>query len=175
MVVHSATKYLCGHGDTLAGVITARNEDLYKRILKTRHYFGGILSPSNAFLLARGMKTLPFRMDRHCDSALKVAAFLSQHEKVQTVYYPGLVGSPGHETATRYLASFGGMIGFETTDDLKWDAIKSSLKLVKPWVSLGDATTLMTPRGDRRVRLSVGLEDTEDIVNDLAPALAAGV
>ena len=175
VVIHSATKYLCGHGDTIAGVATVGNADVGQRILKTRHYFGGILAPANAFLLSRGMKTLPFRMDRHCESAKTIAMFLDQHSRIRTVYYPGLASSPGYDVASAYLTAHGGMIGFETTSDLDWETIGNALSLIKPWVSLGDATTLMTKRGDRRVRLSVGLEDADDIISDLDRALLAGV
>ena len=171
VVVHSATKYLCGHGDTIAGVATVGDEELGQQILKTRHYLGGILSPNNAFLLSRGMKTLTFRMDRHCTSALKVAEFLDGHPAVDTVHYPGLPTSPGYTVAQTYLRAFGGMVGFETVADLEWDGLVEKLTLIKPWVSLGDATTLMTKRGDRRVRLSVGLEDPQDIVRDLERVL----
>jgi len=172
VVVHSASKYLCGHGDTLGGVASTSCPALGERVRRTRHYFGGILSPANAFLLLRGVKTLPFRIEKHCENAMRIAEFLARHPRVSQVYYPGLPSSPRHDVAASYLERFGGMLGFETAFDLDWEAVRSGLSLIKPWVSLGDLTTLMTQRGPRRVRLSVGLEDPADIIPELSGMLA---
>ena len=178
VVIHSATKYLSGHGDALAGVVTTRTEELGKTIHDARSYFGGVLSPLNAFLVMRGIKTLPIRMEQHCANAQRVAEFLDGHPKIARVFYQGLPSSPGHEVAKSYLTRFGGMISFETTPDWKWDdaAAAENLRFCKPWVSLGDVSTLVldtTQLCPGRARVSVGLEDVEDIIADLDQAIAA--
>ncbi len=172
IVVHSATKYLCGHGDTLGGAVITASAEHTEAIREVRNCVGGILSPGNAFLIMRGIKTMGIRMDRHSQSAMCIAKHLDSHPRVHTVFYPGLPSSPGHDAASSYLTSFGGMIGFETTFDLNWDRVKARLRMIKPWVSLGDTVTLVTKRGPRRIRLSVGLEDVEDIIADLELLLA---
>jgi len=174
VVVHSATKYLGSHGDTVGGVITAATEELGGEIRQARNYFGGVLSPLNAFLIARGLKTLGLRMDRHCANAQGVAEFLAGHPKVRQVFYAGLPDAPGSRVAASYLDRFGGMMSFETVEGFDWDAFEQALGFVRPWVSLGDLATLVIEHGgERRVRLSVGLEDIEDIIADLERALAA--
>jgi len=171
VVLHSATKYLCGHGDALAGIITTRDPDLGEQILRSRNTYGGILSPLNAFLLLRGIKTLSIRMDRHVANARAVAEFLESHPRVRRTYYPGLPATPGHEIARSQWAGYGGMVSFELAE-MTAGQFFDRVKLCRPWVSLGDVGSLVA--GDpveRRVRLSVGLEDTGDIIRDLEQAL----
>lgn len=171
VVLHSATKYLCGHGDALAGVITTRDPDLGEEVVRTRNTYGGILSPLNAFLLLRGIKTLSIRMDRHVTNARTVADFLESHPRVKRTYYPGLPSTPGHEIARSQWAGYGGMVSFEVAEGTV-DRFLDRVRLCRPWVSLGDVSSLVTgDREGRRVRMSVGLEDTDDIIRDLAQAL----
>ncbi len=175
IVVHSATKYMMGHGSGLAG-ITCGSKKLVGQVHKTRKYVGGIMAPMNAFLLHQGLKTLPMRMERHCSNAMKVAEFLSDHSKVKRVRYPGLESDPGHAVAVKQVKGFGGMVGFETSAN-----VRRGLKFIRPWTSLGDVETLMNfpyTRGDARRgvpknywRLSIGIEDPDDIIADLKKAL----
>ncbi|ADK80549.1 trans-sulfuration enzyme family protein [Sediminispirochaeta smaragdinae] len=190
-VVHSATKYLCGHGDVLGGVTVSKDMD-YIHELKFGYMceFGGTMSPFNAWLLLRGMKTLSLRMERHQENAKKVAKFLLQHPKVSKVLYPGLTDHPGHETAKKQMSGFGAMISFEVAGDLSATShVVDAMKLPALAVSLGDCETLvelpaaMTHRGyDREhlaefgltesmIRLSIGLESVVDIIEDLGQAL----
>ncbi len=173
IVLHSATKYMMGHGNGLAG-ISCGSSKLLGRVQKTRKYVGGIMAPFNAFLLHQGLKTLPMRMERHCANAMKVAEFLNDHPKIRRVHYPGLPKDPGYAVAKRQLKGFGGMLGFDTKG-------KSNLnvKLCKPWTSLGDVETLISTYGrdgrrgipDHYRRMSVGIEDPDDIIADLKQAL----
>ncbi|MDW7660371.1 MAG: PLP-dependent aspartate aminotransferase family protein [Bacillota bacterium] len=191
VVLHSATKYLGGHGDVVAGIAVSNDQD-YVDSLKFEYMceLGGVLSPFNAWLILRGIKTLPLRLDRHCESALKVAQFLSGHPRVKRVMYPGLENHPGHEIAKKQMKAFGGIVSFEI-DGSHEDAIKviNSVELAKIAVSLGDTETLiqlpaaMTHIGysdealksiglsKSLIRISVGLEDVSDIISDLENAL----
>ena len=172
VVLHSATKYLCGHGDALAGIIVTQDESLGDRIARTRTVYGGVMNPMIAFLLMRGVKTLPIRMDRHCANAQQVAEFLDSHPRVGRVYYPGLPASPGHEIAREQWRSFGGMVSFEITDENRYRSFFERVRICRPWVSLGDVGSLVTNQGGPgRVRMSVGLEDAGDIIQDLDQAL----
>jgi len=180
IVIHSATKYLCGHADALGGVVIANNE-IISRLRKTRNIYGGVISPFNAFLILQGIKTLPIRMKQHCANAQKVAEFLSDHEKVLSVRYPGLSSHPEHGVAASQMRGFSGIIGFQVDGGEKMAKLFSSnLKLCKPWVSLGDVETLVYVRWEEKrkgvsagyMRLSVGLEDVEDIIADLDQALS---
>lgn len=191
VVVHSATKYICGHGDVVGGVAIAKDAD-YIQYLKF-HYmceFGGVMSPFNAWLLLRGLKTLGVRMREHEKNALAVAKFLKNHPKVKEVYYPGLEDFKGHQIAKEQMNGFGAMISFEVDGYLE-DAKKvvNSVKLAQLAVSLGDCETLielpaaMTHRGypkeelakfgltESMIRISVGLEGVQDIIEDLDSAL----
>lgn len=171
VVLHSATKYLCGHGDALAGIITTRDPDLGEQVLRSRNTYGGILSPLNAFLLLRGIKTLSIRMDRHVMNARAVADFLEAHPGVKRTYYPGLPSTPGHEIARSQWAGYGGMVSFELAE-MNIERFFDRVRLCRPWVSLGDVGSLVAgDRAGQRVRMSVGLEDTEDIIRDLDQAL----
>lgn len=192
VVVHSATKYICGHGDVVGGVAVSKNVD-YIQSLKFDYMceFGGVMSPFNAWLLLRGLKTLGVRMRQHEKNALEVARFLKSHPKVKEVMYPGLEDFKGHEIAKEQMSGFGAMISFEIDGDLE-DAKKvvNSVKLAQLAVSLGDCETLielpaaMTHRGypkeelakfgltESMIRISVGLEDAGDIIEDLDNALS---
>ncbi len=187
IVVHSATKYLCGHGDVLAGVAVARDED-YLNKLKFGYMceFGGVLSPFNAWLVLRGMKTLPLRMKQHEENAMAVANFLDKHKNIARVMYPGLENFKGHEVARKQMSGYGAIISFELKGSLH-DAKKllNKCRLFKLAVSLGDCESLiqlpaaMTHRAyDREslkafglsesmIRLSVGLENKNDILAEL--------
>ncbi len=191
VVVHSATKYISGHGDVIAGIAVSRDRD-YIQSLKFNYMaeFGGVLSPFNAWLLLRGLKTLGVRMRQHEKNALAVAAYLENHPSVTRVLYPGLPSFKGYKTAAEQMKGFGAVISFETAGGL--DTAKkviNSVKMIQIAVSLGDCETLMelpaamTHRGYSRerlaefgltesmLRISVGLEDPEDIINDLKQAL----
>ncbi len=192
LVVHSATKYLGGHGDLIAGAVVGDAETLEQiRLYGLKDMTGAAISPINVFLILRGMKTLDLRMERHCRNAQRVAEMLIDHPAVDQVFYPGLESDPWHQLARRQMSAFGGMIALE----LKVGAeagirMLNRLQLIKRAVSLGDAETLCehpasmthsayTPEQRARhgiteglVRISVGLEAAEDIIDDLQQALA---
>lgn len=189
IVIHSATKYLGGHGDTVAGLVAASKE-LCAIIRENLIDYGGIISPLNAWLILRGLKTLPVRMEKHTENATEVAKFLSFHPKVASVAYPGLRTHPDYEIVQRQMRGAGGMICFELKGG--YEACKillNSVELCTLAVSLGDVDTLIehpatmthstySPEELKRVgitegmiRLSVGLEDVDDIIEDLRQAL----
>lgn len=192
IVVHSATKYLGGHGDLMAGVILSNAEDMEQiRYVGLKDMTGAVLSPMNAFLVTRGLKTLELRMERHCDNAEKIAQMLMDSRKVGQIFFPGLPSFEQHELAKSQMNRFGGMVAFELHGGheagLKF---LNSLTLCKIAVSLGDAETLVehpasmthstyTPEerelhgiGEGLVRISVGLENAADILLDIEQALA---
>jgi len=190
IVIHSATKYIGGHGDTIAGLVIGKKElidNLRAQILRD---FGAVISPLNAWLLLRGLKTLPVRMDRHCSNALEVAKFLSFHPKVNWVSYPGLTTHPQYELAKRQMNNFGGMVTFEVKGGRKaGEKLMDSVGLITLAVSLGDCDSLIEHPASMThstysteeleevgiteglIRLSVGLEDPSDIIMDLKLAL----
>lgn len=191
LVVHSATKYLGGHGDLVAGAVIGTKEMLDEiRYVGLKDMTGAVIAPMDAFLIMRGMKTLELRMDRHCSSALSIAELINQHPAVDTIYYPGLENFQQHDLAKRQMKDFGGMIAFELNGGLE-SGVKfmDNLDLVTRAVSLGDAETLVqhpasmthstyTPEEraefgitDGLVRLSVGLETLTDIQQDLLRSL----
>lgn len=191
--VHSTTKYLSGHGMIVGGTVVSRHpewvrKDLYS-MLKN---LGGSASPFDCWLAAIGLKTFELRMQRHCENAMQVARFLQGHPKVDKVYYPGLESHPGHEIALRQMSCFGGMISFELKGGLAaGEAMLNHVRLMTLAVSLGNTDTLIqhpasmthagVPREERLkigltdglVRLSVGIENVEDILADLDQALQA--
>ncbi|GAE24382.1 methionine gamma-lyase [Halalkalibacter wakoensis JCM 9140] len=190
LVVHSATKYIGGHGDVIAGVM-AGNADMIDNIKKTvRKDFGGVLSPFDAWLLIRGVKTLAVRMDRHCENAEKIAAQLKKHPNVKAVYYPGDKEHAQSSLVKKQMRRGGGVLSFELNGSYE-DAVHvvNQLQLIPIAVSLGDAETLIQHPAsmthavippEQRVkmgitnellRLSVGLEAWEDIWQDLEQAL----
>jgi len=190
-VVHSATKYLGGHGDLLAGIVVGSTELIGQvRGMGLRWLTGATLSPLNAFLILRGLKTLELRMERHSRSALAVAELLAGHPAVAQLSYPGLPSFPQYELARRQMSRPGGLIAFELKGGLSAGlALMNGLKLATRAVSLGDAETLvehpatMTHAtytaeerakhgiGDGLLRLSIGLENVEDILEDVQQAL----
>ncbi len=186
-VIHSATKYLNGHGDVIAGFICGSQEFMNEvRFFGLKDMTGSVMGPFEAFLILRGLKTLEVRMDRHCDSAQKIAEYLEKHPMVEKVYFPGLPSFEGYEIAKKQMSKFGGMIAFEVKGGREAGAnLLNSLKLCTIAVSLGDAETLvehpasmthspytkeeLAEQGisEGLVRLSVGLENVEDIIADL--------
>jgi methionine-gamma-lyase len=188
VVVHSATKYLNGHGDTLGGIIVG-SSDYIKSARHTAKNMGGSITPFSSWLIIRGMKTLPIRMDRHNENAMAVAKFLQGHDNIKNVIYPGLHDHPQYKLAREQMSGAGGMIAFTLFDPADVPVFLDSLKLCTLAVSLGETCTLIqhpatmthgvVPRDDRLsygitdelVRLSVGLEDACDIIDDLEQAL----
>lgn len=191
IVVHSATKYLGGHGDLVGGIAAGGIEDMARvRLCGVKDMTGAVMSPFTAFLVLRGLKTLSLRMARHSQSAQTIARWLEDHPAVEQVFYPGLQSFPQRDLAARQMASGGGMMAFELKGGhAAGVAMMNRLTLIRRAVSLGDAETLIqhpasmthspyTPEeraaagiGEGMVRLSVGLEDVADILQDLATAL----
>jgi cystathionine gamma-lyase/methionine-gamma-lyase len=191
IVVHSATKYLGGHGDLLAGAVVASKELIEQfRFVGIKEMNGACISAFDAFLVLRGMKTLSLRMDRHCATALKLAHDLEAHPSVQRVYYPGLDSHPQRELAGKQMSAFGGMIALELKGGLAAGrTFMDAVQIATRAVSLGDAETLIqhpasmthaTYTAEERIkhgftdgliRLSVGLEDYQDLRSDLMGAL----
>lgn len=192
LVLHSATKYLGGHGDLVAGVVVGRADVVGEiRLVGMKDMTGAVMAPFNAMLILRGLKTLALRMERHCASAQAVAEWLEGHPDVAAVHYPGLESFAQHALARRQMALPGAMIAFELKGGLEAGRrMMNGLRLIARAVSLGDAETLIqhpasmthstyTPQeraahgiGDGLIRLSVGLEDVSDILDDLDGALA---
>lgn len=191
IVIHSATKYICGHGDVIAGLIVGRKAFIDKVSRTTQKDVGGTMSPFDAWLLLRGIKTLPVRLDRHCKNSEKLFKFLREHPKIAAVYYPGDKEHPDYPIMRKQMKQAGGLISFSlkgTKETTQY--FMNQLKLIKLAVSLGDAETLIqhpatmthavVPKQEREkmgisdslLRLSVGLEAFEDIQADLAKALA---
>ncbi|HVP27091.1 MAG TPA: PLP-dependent aspartate aminotransferase family protein [Candidatus Bathyarchaeia archaeon] len=187
--IHSLTKYLNGHSDVVGGIIVANNTFI-KTLDPLLKNTGATLGPFEAWLTLRGTKTLPLRMERHNENAMKVAQFLEKHPKVQRVYYPGLESHPQHELAKKQMSGFGGMISFDLKGGLEAGRkLMNSVKLCSLAVSLGAVETLIqhpasmthavVPKEERLksgitdslVRLSVGIEDVEDIIDDLEQAM----
>jgi methionine-gamma-lyase len=193
IVVHSATKFLSGHGDVVAGLIVGSLEDITQiRLVGLKDMTGAVMSPMTAMLLLRGIKTLELRMERHCKTAAEVAQALEAHPAVLSVSYPGLDSFAQRDLARRQMASFGGMIPFEVKGGKAGGiALMNRLNLIQRAVSLGDAESLIqhpasmthstyTPEeraehgiAEGLVRLSVGLEGAADLINDLHGALGA--
>ncbi len=193
LVVHSATKYLGGHGDLIAGAVIGDAETLQRiRLEGIKDMTGAVISPMTAFLIQRGLKTLEIRMQRHSESALKIAQWLAEQPEIEHVYYPGLEESPFYELAKKQMALSGGMIAFELKGGLEMGKrFMNNLEMIKRAVSLGDAETLCqhpasmthstyTPEermahgiSEGLVRLSIGLESVSDIQDDVRQALTA--
>lgn len=191
IVVHSATKYLNGHGDVIAGfVVGAKDLVTQIRLVGVKDMTGAVLSPMDAYYIIRGMKTLEIRMERHCSNAKKVAEFLNTHPKVTTVFYPGLHTHPGHDIAVKQMKDFGGIFAFELEGGIEaGKTLLNNLELCSLAVSLGDTETLIQHPAsmthspytreerltagitDGLVRISVGLENVEDIIEDLRKGL----
>lgn len=190
IALHSTTKYIGGHSDVVGGAIMLSNDELFDKLKFNQNAVGAVPSPFDCFLVLRGTKTLAVRMEKHNDNALKIAGFLVSHRKVEKVHYPGLTTHPQHELAKRQMSGFGGMLSFclkgnsENTKDflrnLEIIALAESLGGVESLISLPAVMThaCLTKQEkarlgivDNLVRLSVGIEDFEDIIADLEQAL----
>jgi cystathionine beta-lyase len=191
IVMHSATKYLGGHSDVILGALVVRNAALAERLSFIQNASGAVCGPLDSFLVLRGIKTLHVRMQRHCENGDKIAHFLADHPKVAKVYWPGFPTHPNHEVAKRQMNGFGGMISFVLADDSLEKAIQTveQLQLFTLAESLGGVESLaghpasMThasiPKAEREksgvvdglIRLSVGIEDSKDLIQDLKQAL----
>lgn len=191
LVVHSATKYIGGHGDSTAGVVISARHTLLDQLRTYAILLGATLSPFESHLLTRGLRTLSLRMERHCNNASQVALFLQQHPAVARVHYPGLPDHPQHALAARLFRYFGGLLAFELKEQSRAAAFHfmDSLQLCLPATTLGDVFSLVSypPVSSHRtlteaelrnigvsegcIRLSVGIEHVQDILNDLTQAL----
>jgi methionine-gamma-lyase len=191
VVLHSATKYLNGHGDVIAGFVCGKQEFIDNvRLFGIKDMTGAVLSPFDAYLIARGMKTLSLRVEKHSSNAMKVAEFLETHPAVDKVYYPGLKSFPQYELAQKQMSLPGGMIAFELKGGMEeGKVVMNNVKVCTLAVSLGDAETLIQHPASMThspytceeraaagiseglVRLAVGLEDAEDIIADIKQAL----
>lgn len=189
IVVHSATKYLGGHSDLVAGLAVVNSEDLTQRLAFIQNSTGGVLGPFDSFLLIRGIKTLGVRMDRHVENAQAAAEYLSKNPAVNKVYYPGLAQSQGYEINKRQAKNGGAMISFELNEGYNTEKFFSNLKLISLAESLGGVESLVChpasmthasiPKEIRQkvgitdslIRLSVGIEDIKDIISDLENAI----
>ena len=192
IVMHSVTKYLGGHSDVIMGALMMNDETLYERLAFIHNSCGATPGPMDSFLVLRGIKTLHLRMKAHCENGKAVAHFLRNHPKVDKVYWPGFEDHPNHEIAKTQMRDFGGMISFTTKNASIQDTFKlaSSFKVFSLAESLGGVESLINhpatmthasiPKADREtagvvdslLRLSVGVEDIEDLLEDLAQALA---
>jgi methionine-gamma-lyase len=174
LCAESATKYICGHGTAVGGVVTGKGDAHKQALFYVIHRFGGCLSPFNAWLLLSGIKTLNLRVHRQCDNALKLARFLEGHPVVEKIYYPGLESHPQHGLATRMMGGrYGSMITVEPVGgkDTRGQ-IFDNLKLTYLATSLGDVSTLAIQRRERAItRISVGIEEPEDLIADWKQAL----
>jgi cystathionine gamma-synthase len=183
LVMHSTTKYLSGHSDVLGGAVIAKVDgDVFKRIKKIQTSGGAVPSPFDCWLTLRGVRTLPYRMRAHSENAMKVAEFLRGHPKVEAVHYPGLKGHSGHGVASRQMASFGGMVSFQLKGGRESAmAVAAKVRLFTRATSLGGTESLIEHRAsvegprtktpDNLLRASIGLENADDLIEDLAQAL----
>ncbi|HLW29948.1 MAG TPA: cystathionine gamma-synthase [Brumimicrobium sp.] len=192
IVMHSATKYLGGHSDVVMGALVMNNKEIADEIYRIQNSTGGVAGPMDSFLVLRGIKTLHLRMQRHCENAEKIAYFLKDHSKVEKVNWPGFEDHPNHEIAKQQMRGFGGIISFSLIGNSLKEAhkIMESLKVFTLAESLGGVESLTShpatmthasiPASDRQkvgivdslIRLSIGVEDVEDLINDLKQALA---
>jgi len=192
IVMHSATKYLGGHSDVIMGALLTNDKELYDRLAFIQNSCGAVPGPMDSFLVLRGLKTLHLRMKAHCENGRKVAEYLKAHPKVELVYWPGFTDHPNHEIAKKQMRDFGGMISFSTKGATLESTFKlaSSFKVFSLAESLGGVESLINhpatmthasiPKTEREkagvtdnlLRLSVGVEDSEDLLADLEQALA---
>lgn len=189
LVVHSGTKYLAGHNDLLCGVIVAKEPELAEKVKFLQNATGAILSPSDSWLLIRSLKTLALRMEKHNANALAISRWLLEHPKVSRVFYPGLPLHNGHTIHESQASGYGGMVSFEVNDPALVPQVLAKVQLIQFAESLGGVETLITfpavqthadiPAADRErlgisdclLRLSVGIEDADDLIADLGQAL----
>ena len=191
IVMHSVTKYLGGHSDTVMGALVTSDDELTSRLKFIQNASGAVPGPQDCFLVLRGIKTLHIRMQRHCENAGQVAVWLAAHPQVGKVYYPGLPDHPGHDLAAKQMRGFGGVVSFELKDD-SYEKAVSTMERMEVFAlgeSLGGVESLCThpasmshggmPREERLkiglkdtlIRLSVGIEDVEDLIADLDQAI----
>lgn len=189
IVVHSTTKYLNGHSDSVGGAVMVSNEEMYGSLKFNQNAIGAIMSPFDSYMVLRGIKTLAVRMERHNKNAVEIARYLGEHPKVKRIYYPGLESHPQHELAMRQMTGFGGMISFEIDGGLKEArrfleglTIFSLAESLGGVESLIEHPALMThasiPREEREkvgitdslIRVSVGIEDVKDLIEDMDKA-----
>lgn len=195
IVMHSATKYLGGHSDVILGGLVVNDPELAEKLHFIQKASGAVCGPQDSFLVLRGIKTLHLRMQRHCENGEAIARFLKEHPRVEKVYWPGFEDHPNHEVAKKQMKGFGGMISFTTSEGTLDSAVKvvEHLKVFTLAESLGGVESLaghpasMThasiPKEEREktgivdslIRLSVGVEDEEDLIEDLKQALDWGV
>lgn len=192
IVMHSVTKYLGGHSDVVMGALVTSDEEIAKEMYRIQNSSGAVTAPMDSFLVLRGIKTLHLRMQRHCENGEKIARFLADHPKVDTVYWPGFEDHPNHKVAKKQMSDFGGMLSFNLVGNRLEDAMEI-VKKVKVFAlaeSLGGVESLIghpvtmthgaIPKEEREkigvvdslIRLSIGVEDAEDLIDDLKQALA---
>ena len=183
VILHATTKYIGGHSDVQGGALVfARRDDFYEKVLHARHILGGVGSPFNSWLALRGLRTLPVRMERHSANALAVAKALAANPAVGAIHYPGLPSDPGHERAKRQMSAFGGMLSFRVKAGREAAiAAVGKVRLFTRATSLGGVESLIEHRATSEgptsktppelLRLSVGLEHSDDLIEDLAQAL----
>lgn len=192
IVVHSASKYIGGHSDLILGAIATNDQSLYERMKFLQNTCGAIPGPNDCFLALRGVRTLHLRMQRSCANAMKIAQFLAGHKKVAEVSYPGLPGHPGHDIAKQQMRDFGAVVSFSMKDDTRQAAVEllGKMQIFTLAESLGGVESLCghpasmshgsMPSKERwsagikdsLIRLSIGIEDAEDLLDDLEQALA---
>lgn len=188
-MLHSATKYLGGHSDLIAGLVVVNDSALAERIGFLQNSIGGILAPFDSFLLIRGMKTLGLRMQRHCENALFLAEHLSQHQAIKRVYYPGLASDLGYKIQSTQARAGGGMLSFELKDNYDYRIFFKSTSIIALAESLGGVESLLChpasmthasiPKNirqsmgisDNLIRLSVGIEYAQDLLDDINQAI----
>ncbi|GFZ34434.1 cystathionine gamma-synthase [Clostridium zeae] len=189
IVVHSATKYLGGHSDLVAGLVVVNNEELSERLHFIQNSTGGVLAPFDSFLLIRGIKTLAVRMDRHNKNADVIAKYLSNREEIDKVFYPGLEGHIGHDTHKKQASGFGGVISFVLKEGYDYKKFVESLDIITFGESLGGVESLVCHPAsmthgsipyeirqkvgivDNLIRLSIGIESEDDLIKDIQSAL----
>jgi cystathionine gamma-synthase len=191
VVVHSTTKYVGGHSDVIGGFVATNNDELAAQLKFHQYAIGAVPGPLDCYLLLRGLKTLGVRMERHCENARAVASFLVNHDAVEDVFYPGLAGHPGHEVARTQMSDFGGMVSFTVKGGVdvarkvcestlvfllaeSLGGVESLIELPSVMTHLSTAGSTLEPPANL-VRLSVGIEDLDDLIEDLANALAPGL
>jgi cystathionine gamma-synthase len=184
VIVHASAKYLGGHCDTAGGLVIGYKEDcFFAKVRKIQTTGGAVAAALDSWLVRRGIRTLPYRMRGHSENAMKIARFLCQHDGVEAVHYPGLAGQPGHKVAARQMTGFGGMVSFQVKGGLdKALQVVAKAQVFTRATSLGGTESLIEHRAslesrarrtpENLIRLSVGLEHGDDLVDDLAQALA---
>ncbi|WP_010236524.1 trans-sulfuration enzyme family protein [Clostridium arbusti] len=193
IVIHSATKYLGGHSDVVSGLVVVNNEELATKLHFIQNSTGGVLAPFDSFLLIRGIKTLAVRMDRHNENSKVISEYLKNRDEIDKVYYPGFEDHPGHEIQVKQAKGYGGVISFVLNDKVDYKKFLSSLKLITFGESLGGVESLichpasMTHAAipyeirqkvgivDNLIRLSVGIENASDLLEDLTQALKESI